>query len=54
VVYVEGLIDFIHIDRHQDVERYQLVFEELHSMACDQEESVERIAKVCKDIGGGS
>ena len=54
VVYVEGLIDFIHIDRRQDVKRYQLVFEELRSMACDQEESVARIAKICKDIGGSS
>lgn len=36
VVYVEGLIGSIYLDRHQDIGRYQLVFEELRSMACDQ------------------
>lgn len=48
VVYVEGLIGSIYFDRLQDVERYQMVFEELRAMAYGEEESIVRIGEICK------
>jgi transcriptional regulator with XRE-family HTH domain len=46
VVYVEGLIGFFYLNRPKDIERYQLIFETLSSLAYGQNESIERIDDV--------
>jgi len=46
VVYVEGLSGYMYLERPSDVERYQQVFEILHTMASSPEDSVELITKI--------
>jgi transcriptional regulator with XRE-family HTH domain len=43
VVYVEGLVGFIYLDRPQEVQRYKEVFEGLEKLALDPKESIELI-----------
>lgn len=50
VVYVEGLIGFAYLDRLKDVERYQLIFNHLSKVACDQDQSVKKIADIYKTL----
>jgi hypothetical protein len=45
VVYVEGLVGWIYLDRRQDLDRYWRVFERLRSMAVNPQGSIEIIAK---------
>jgi transcriptional regulator with XRE-family HTH domain len=47
VVYVEGLVGFIYLDRPQEVHRYIKVFEELTELALSPKESTELIAGLC-------
>ncbi len=46
VVYVEGLVGWIYVERRQDVERYQQVFEHLRIVALTPQESIELIARI--------
>jgi transcriptional regulator with XRE-family HTH domain len=46
VVYVEGLMGYIYLDRAQDISRYAQVFDHLRSLALTSEESAVLIAKI--------
>jgi transcriptional regulator with XRE-family HTH domain len=46
VVYVEGLIGHLYVERDQDIARYERVFEHLSTIALNPQESIELIAKV--------
>lgn len=46
VVYVEGLVGFIYLDRPQDVGRYEEVFERLSDIALSPQDSIELIARI--------
>lgn len=46
VVYVEGLMGYIYLDRAQDISRYAQVFDHLRDLALTPEESAELIAKI--------
>lgn len=46
VVYVEGLVGWIYIERPLDILRYEKVFEKLKSSALDPQESVELITQI--------
>ena len=46
VVYVEGLVGHLYLDRPQDVARYERVFDHLKSFALNPQDSIELIAKV--------
>lgn len=48
VVYVEGLIGFIYLDRLQDVARYQEVFAHLQEKALSPQESNDLIARMAE------
>jgi transcriptional regulator with XRE-family HTH domain len=43
LVYVEGLVGWLYLERQQDLDRYDLVFERLCSMALSPKDSVELI-----------
>lgn len=45
VVYVEGLVGWIYIERPPDVERYEQVFEKLKARALDPKDSAELMAR---------
>jgi hypothetical protein len=51
VVYVEGLIGFIYLNRPKEIERYQLIFDALSSVAYNQDASVEKIADISEKLG---
>jgi len=46
VVYVEGLVGWIYVERPQDIDRYQQVFEHLRTVALSPQDSVELLAKI--------
>lgn len=46
VVYVEGLVGFLYLERPQDLSRYEQVFDRLRRIALDPQESITLIAKV--------
>lgn len=46
VVYVEGLMGYIYLDRAQDISRYVKVFDHLRALALAPEESAALIAKI--------
>jgi transcriptional regulator with XRE-family HTH domain len=46
VVYVEGLVGNIYLDRPQDVVRYEEVFERLFDIALSPQESIELITRI--------
>ena len=46
VVYVEGLIGFIYLNRPKDIERYEMIFDSLSSVACGHDESIARIKSI--------
>jgi hypothetical protein len=46
VVYVEGLVGWIYIERPHDVARYEQVFDRLRDSALSSQDSIELIAKV--------
>lgn len=47
VVYVEGLVGSIYVERPQDVHRYEQVFDRLQQMALSPQESAELVARMC-------
>jgi hypothetical protein len=48
VVYVEGLVGWIYLERNEDITRYRHVFERLSRMALTPEKSVKLISRVRK------
>jgi transcriptional regulator with XRE-family HTH domain len=54
VVYVEGLIGFFYLNSLKDIERYELIFEKLASMAYSRHESIRKIADISKALMRGS
>lgn len=46
VVYVEGLVGWIYVERSQDIARYERVFDHLSNIALNPKESIELVAKV--------
>lgn len=46
VVYVEGLMGWLYIERENDVTRYRQVFEHLCSIALDPRETIELISQI--------
>lgn len=48
VVYVEGLVGWIYLERQQDIDRYDLVFDRLLTQALSSRDSVDLIAKMSK------
>lgn len=46
VVYVEGLVGFLYLERPQDIARYEQVFDRLRHIALNPQESIKLIAKV--------
>jgi transcriptional regulator with XRE-family HTH domain len=53
IVYVEGLIGQIYVERQQEVERYQEVFERLHSMALSSKDSNALLRKIRETYTNG-
>jgi transcriptional regulator with XRE-family HTH domain len=45
LVYVEGLVGNMYLERPQDLQRYELVFERLRDIALSPQESIELIAE---------
>jgi transcriptional regulator with XRE-family HTH domain len=43
---VEGLVGFLYMDRQRDIARYEQVYDYLHQIALNPQESIELIAKV--------
>lgn len=50
VVYVEGLVGWIYLERPHDIARYERIFERLQSSALGPQESVELIARISADF----
>jgi transcriptional regulator with XRE-family HTH domain len=50
VVYVEGLVGWIYVERPPDIERYQQVFERLRNIALNPKESIELMTGVARNI----
>ncbi|MGH3277953.1 MAG: helix-turn-helix domain-containing protein [Trebonia sp.] len=50
VVYVEGLVGWIYIERPHDLMRYEQIFEKLKSSALSPQESTELIAQIGADF----
>lgn len=46
VVYVEGLMGWLYIERPQEIERYKQVFEYLRAMALGEEDTIELIREI--------
>jgi transcriptional regulator with XRE-family HTH domain len=46
VVYVEGLVGWLYVERPQDLDRYQQVFEHLRTVALTPQESIELLARI--------
>lgn len=54
VVYVEGLVGWIYVERPQDIARYERVFDHLSNIALSPQESIEFVAKVSANYRRGS
>jgi len=54
MVYTEGLFGWIFLEQPGDVERYHRVFEILRTAALNEEDSIAFIAKMARDLRGGS
>lgn len=53
VVYVEGLVGWIYVERPPDVQRYQEVFKHLRNVALNPKESTKLMTSVAQDIRAG-
>jgi transcriptional regulator with XRE-family HTH domain len=49
IVYVEGLVGFLYLERPQEIIRYEKVFDRLQEIALSPQESIQLIAKVRAD-----
>jgi transcriptional regulator with XRE-family HTH domain len=54
VVYVEGLMGFIYVERPEDINRYRKVFEHLRTVALTPQESAELMAKARAQYKGAT
>lgn len=54
VIYVEGLIGLAYLNRLKDIERYQLIFDALSSVAHDHDESVSKIDDIREQLKHGT
>jgi hypothetical protein len=54
IVYVEGLVGFLYLERPQEIARYEQVFDRLQSIALSPRESIELIAKVSAEYSRAS
>ncbi len=52
VVYVEGLMGWLYLEREHEVAKYQQVFERLCSIALDSQETIELLSEVGKRHSG--
>jgi transcriptional regulator with XRE-family HTH domain len=48
LVYVEGLVGYMYLERPQDIQRYELVFERLRDIALSPQESIELIVETAE------
>jgi transcriptional regulator with XRE-family HTH domain len=46
VVYVEGLMGWLYIERDQEIAKYRQIFDHVQSMALDNEDTIEFIAEI--------
>ena len=46
VVYVEGLVGHLYVERSQDVQRYRQVFERLRTTSLDQQKSLDLMSRI--------
>lgn len=46
VVYVEGLVGWIYVERQFDIDRYRLIFDHLRTVALNPQESIKLILKI--------
>ena len=53
VVYIEGLVGQMYLERPQDVARYTQIFERLRTLALSQQQSVDLLAKQSKSFRTG-
>jgi transcriptional regulator with XRE-family HTH domain len=53
VVYVEGLVGWIYVERPPDIRRYQQVFEHLSNLALNPKDSIKLMMGVARDIRAG-
>lgn len=54
LVYVEGLLGYVYLERSQDIARYERVFDHLCDNALTPQESIELIAKISADHRRGA
>jgi transcriptional regulator with XRE-family HTH domain len=54
VVFVEGLIGSVYLDREYDLDRYHSVFERLQAIALDPKETADLLASLCSDYADSS
>lgn len=47
VVYVEGLVGQLYLERPQDLQRYKHVFERLHVISLSQQKSLDLMSRMC-------
>jgi len=50
VVYVEGLVGWVYVERQPDIQRYQQVFEHLRKVALSPKETTELMMGVARDM----
>lgn len=53
VVYVEGLVGQMYLERTQDLERYKRVFERLCQVSLNQQKSLDLLARMCHEYKKG-
>ena len=53
LVYVEGLVGWIYLDRPAEIDRYQQVFEHLRTLALSPKESIDLVAKIGSEYKHG-
>ena len=46
VVYVEGLVGHLYLERSQDVQRYRQVFERLRTTSLDEQKSLDLMSRM--------
>jgi transcriptional regulator with XRE-family HTH domain len=54
VVYVEGLMGMLYIERESDVTRYQHIFEFLRNIALDPQETIALVSEIAAEYGAAA
>lgn len=47
VVYVEGLVGHLYVEKTEDVQRYTQIFERLRTTSLDQQQSLDLMSRMC-------